>query len=217
MAARLHDIGWAAWDRKPRLGEDGLPVNFIGTTLEETLPIWRTAVAQVSTLDPYAALLVSMHGATIYRRRLERGTDPEEARPHVEAELVRLEMEQEAQRARLADHPVYRQAATPETAARAYHWLRVCDLLSLAICSDVLPAEGEIENIPSKDGEGFSTLQYRVPRPFGLKLSPSPFADTVIHLTIQARFLEGKSFPNQSAFDEALEKAAWAPQEVFVS
>lgn len=217
LAARLHDIGWAVWDRKPRLGEDGRPVNFIGTTLDETLPIWRTAVAQVSTFDPYAALLVSMHGATIYRRRLERGTDPEEARPQAEAELARLEIEQEAQRARLAENPEYRQAAAPEKAARAYRWLRICDLLSLALCSDVLPAEGEIANIPSKNGEGFTTLHYRIPRPFSMELSPRPFADSVIHLAIQARFLKGMSFQSQSAFDEALENAAWAPQEVFIS
>ncbi len=217
LATRLHDIGWAAWDQAPRLGAEGQPVNFIGTTFEETLPIWRTAVTQIFTFDPYAALLVSMHAATVYRQRLVRGTDPAEERPRVKEELERLGKEQEKLRANLAAHPTYRQVADPEMAERAYRWLRLCDMLSLALCSDVLPAEGEIENVPWTSDDQFTTIRYRVLKPFVLRLDPTPFSQSSVQFTLQARSLDQKTYPDQSAFQAALAIATWTPQKIIIS
>lgn len=75
VATRLHDIGWAEWDAAPRLGVDGQPVNFLATTLAETIPVWRRGMRLVGVIDPVAALLVSQHATRIYERRWERGMD----------------------------------------------------------------------------------------------------------------------------------------------
>ena len=217
LATRLHDIGWVVWEKAPRLGEDGQPVNFLGLTFSETVPIWKAAVAHVSSIDPYAALLVNMHAVTVYRQRLQRGTDAIAERSAVEAELERLMREQEVLRAGLAHHDDYRQVSGTGFSDRAYRWLRVCDLLSLTLCSDVMPHEGEIENVPWNTQERFTTLRYQNPRPFELILDPFPFPEKSLRLTIQARALDKVAYPNQTAFQAALKKAQWITQPVSIS
>ena len=131
LATRLHDIGWLEWDAAPRLDDDHRPVNFINTTLADTIPIWRRAVRRVSLLDSYAGLLVSKHASTIYRRRRERGVDP----PEAGGRLGEVEDEQKTIQAaiihQLATHPIYGTAIDDVHLRAAYRWLRACDLISL--------------------------------------------------------------------------------------
>jgi hypothetical protein len=214
LATRLHDIGWLDWDAAPRLGQDGEPLNFLDTNLIETIPIWRQAVRRMTLFDPYAALLVSQHASTIYGRRREREVDPPEQRVELEASLAEHEAIQETFRAQLSDHPVYGPAVEPARLKAAYRWLRACDLLSLALCTENLPAEGVIEAVRGSDPVEFIQIRYRRPKPFELRLDPSPFADTPLQLTIQARFLRETTYPDQAAYAAALEQAPWAHQAV---
>lgn len=214
MATRLHDIGWLPWDVAPRLDEQGRPVNFLETTLVETIPIWRRAVEQVQLLDPYAALLVSMHASTIYRRRLEREVDPPEHHSDLEAMLDEQDSIQNELRSQLAGHAVYGTAIQPEPLKTAYRWLRVCDLLSLAVCASFMPPRGSIADVPGKTASQFTTIHYSLPKPFELHLDPSPFADTVMELAIQARYLDERSYRSQTDFWAALERSPWLPQTI---
>ena len=56
-----------------RRGE-GPPVNFIDVHISAHLAFYRACIAAVTEQDLYAGLLVSMHGAGIYRQRY--GSDP---------------------------------------------------------------------------------------------------------------------------------------------
>ena len=91
----------------------------------------------------------------------------------------------------------------------AYRWLRACDLLSLAVLSDALPDEGEIGNVPGAHFGEFVTLHYQYQEPFTLLLHPWPFAGTEARLSVAARRLPQKRYPDQAAFDEALAGAQW--------
>lgn len=216
MATRLHDIGWLELDAAPRLGEDGRPVNFLDTTLDETIPIWRRAVRQLSLLDPYAALLVSKHASTIYRRRLERGADPPEQQAMVEAQMEEHATIQESFRLQLAEHAVYGPAVEPDRTEAAYRWLRACDLLSLALCADEMPAAGSIVAVPGTRSIEPRRISYTRQGPFKITLDPMPFPAT-LELTIQLRRLSETTYPNQAAYSAALERASWATQSVVVS
>jgi hypothetical protein len=217
QATRLHDIGWLAWDAAPRLGGDGRPVGFIGTTLAETAPIWRRAVKHVSLLDPYAAVLVSMHASTIYRRRLERGADPPEERSALEALAADQLLVQEKIRDALVDHPLYGPEVEPDKLIIAYRWLRVCDLLSLVLCSDVMAPLGAIEAYQGSDSKEIVQIHYERPRSFEVRLDPSPFVERKIELVIQTRSLRQDTFDSQAAYLAELQKAPWAPQKVMIS
>lgn len=217
MATHLHDIGWLRPDESPRLDADGHPVNFLDSTLLETIPIWRLAVRQVSELDPYAALLVSKHASTIYRRRLERGADPPELHGETRALLAEQESFQDDLRSRLAGHPIYGPASQVTPLNFAYRWLRVCDLMSLFLCASNFPLSGEITEVPGRFPDEFVIIQYDRPQPFTLTLKPCPFAETNLQFTIQTRWLPDASFHDQASFKTALEQAPWRPQTISIS
>ncbi|HJU47085.1 MAG TPA: DUF3891 family protein [Gaiellaceae bacterium] len=74
VAARRHDDGWAVWERSPLVDAGGEPVNFLDVQVPAHLAFYRAGIAAITDEDPYAGLLVSMHGAGIYRQRY--GEDP---------------------------------------------------------------------------------------------------------------------------------------------
>jgi hypothetical protein len=170
----------------------------------------------MSLLDPYAALLVSKHASTIYRRRRERDVDPPKQRTELQTSLAEHKAIQETLRAQLADHPVYGPAVEPDRLKAAYRWLRACDLLSLALCTEYLPAEGVIEAVRGSDPVEFIQIRYSRPKPFELRLDPSPYSKAPLQLTIQTRFLKETTYPSPATFMAALEQAPWLPQSVVV-
>ncbi|MFQ5426523.1 MAG: DUF3891 family protein, partial [Gaiellales bacterium] len=75
LLARRHDDGWAVWERAPALDDEGRPQNFLDVPVSTHLAFYRAGIAALSDQDPYAGLLLSMHGAGIYTGRY--GTQPE--------------------------------------------------------------------------------------------------------------------------------------------
>jgi Protein of unknown function (DUF3891) len=73
VAAERHDDGWAVWEQAPQV-QDGKPVNFLDVGILAHLAFYRACIAAVTEQDAYAGLLVSIHGAGIYRQRY--GLDP---------------------------------------------------------------------------------------------------------------------------------------------
>jgi hypothetical protein len=217
LATRLHDIGWLDWDASPRLGEDGRPVNFVDTNLAETIPIWRRAVGRISLMDPYAALLVSKHASTIYRRRHERGVDPPEQHSELGEMLAEQQVNQEQFCSRLADHPLYGPAVEADRLKIAYRWLRVCDIFSLILCSDALPLSGVIEAVPGKRMRDLTSISYERPAPFQLLLDPWPYNKPAIKLSVQTRLLAKNSFQDETGFRISLNEAPWIHQTVTVT
>jgi hypothetical protein len=209
LATRLHDIGWLNWDAAPRLGNDKRPVNFLDTTLEETSPIWRHAVEWVRIIDPLAGLLVSMHATTVYRRRLERAVDPPQERNLVQKLIDEQEDIQAGIRSNLIGHVDYGDVANTHHLTAVYRWLRVSDLLSLAVLAGVLPKEGHIHQVPASGGKEFTTIHYHCRSPFNLEINPWVFSRSEIQIPIQARYLKQERFDNQTSYHSAIAHAPW--------
>jgi hypothetical protein len=131
LAADRHDDGWAVWEQSPLVDGEGKPVNFLDVQVPAHLAFYRAMIAAVADEDPYAGLLVSMHGAGIYRQRF--GEDPGLRLTHAadDAELVdRFVAEQEAGfRGRM-------EAAAVDDELRwaDYRRLQAYDRLSLVFC-----------------------------------------------------------------------------------
>jgi hypothetical protein len=94
VAAYLHDVGWEAHDRRPRLDEDGEPVDFRGMPADPWVPLYEEGVDAVVDLDPYAGLLVSLHGAGLRNRRYGLSPEWPETPPAFEAFVEREERRQ---------------------------------------------------------------------------------------------------------------------------
>ena len=132
VAAERHDDGWAVWEQSPMMDADtGRPLNFLDVPVPAHLAFYRAGIAAITDEDAYAGLLVSMHGAGIYRHRY--GAQPElklsradEVKDLVEAFVAEQE----------ASHPIRRDeiGVTEEERWADYHRLQVYDRFSLFFC-----------------------------------------------------------------------------------
>ena len=169
-AAERHDDGWAVWEQSPRVGGDGTPVNFLEVDIRSHLAFYRAGIAAITEQDADAGLLVSMHGAGIYRQRY--GLDPAlglaraaEAQDEVDAFVA----EQEA-----------KFGGDPGERRDDYELLQLFDRLSLYFCMRDVVA-----------GEAAELQGYRLEPvgPWRVRVSPYPFADSPAHFSLLRRVL----------------------------
>jgi Protein of unknown function (DUF3891) len=177
IATRRHDDGWAVWERAPRVDGDGTPVNFLDVDVHSHLAFYRAGVAAITEHDPYAGLLVSMHGAGIYRQRY--GLDPGLAltrAPEVQEEVDAFVAEQEA-----------KFGGEPGEHRADYELLQLFDRLSLYFCMR------DVEAGEPADIQGYSL---QPAGPWRVRISPYPFAESPASFSLVRRML-----PESGALD----------------
>jgi Protein of unknown function (DUF3891) len=158
VAAERHDDGWAVWEQAPRVDETGKPVNFLEVDVRSHLAFYRAGIAAITEQDADAGLLVSMHGAGIYRQRY--GLDPGlglARAAEVEGEVDAFVAEQEA-----------KFGGEPGARRDDYALLQLYDRLSLYFCMRDVEA-----------GEAAELQGYRLEplAPWRVRLSPFPFGE----------------------------------------
>jgi diadenosine tetraphosphatase ApaH/serine/threonine PP2A family protein phosphatase len=191
IAARRHDDGWAVWERMPGLdpGSDR-PRNFLDVQVLSHLAFYRAAIAAVSDHDPYAGLLVSMHGAGIYRQRY--GRDPGlrlTFAGEVEEQVDAFVAEQEA--------------GYPDRAAEVgvgeerrwadYGLLQVFDRLSLFFCMR------DVENGEAAELDG---LRLEPLAPWRMRLEPYPFTGRSTRFVLLRRVLPKRGWSEDEFREE---------------
>ena len=165
VAAARHDDGWAVWERAPMADDEGRPINFLDVQIPAHLAFYRACIAAVTDDDPYAGLLVSMHGAGIYRQRY--GLDPAlglSRAPEFEEAVEAFVAEQEGGFERRAEAV----GVGKDERRRDYELLQIYDRLSLYFCMRDVEA-----------GEGAELQGYRLGpvRPWHVRMDPFPFAE----------------------------------------
>ncbi len=138
VAAERHDDGWAVWEQSPMMdAETGKPLNFLDVPVPAHLAFYRAGIAAITDEDPYAGLLVSMHGAGIYRQRYGMQPELKLSRADEVADLVEAFVaEQEA------SHPIRRDeiGVSEDDCWADYYRLQVYDRFSLFFCLNDLEA-----------------------------------------------------------------------------
>ncbi len=155
LAARRHDDGWAVWEQAPQVDASGTPVNFLEVDVRSHLAFYRAGIAAITEQDADAGLLVSMHGAGIYKQRY--GLDPGlglQRAAEVQDEVDAFVAEQEA---KFGGDPGDRRAD--------YDLLQLYDRLSLYFCL----REGEPAEL-----QGYTLEPVG---PWHVRLDPYPFAE----------------------------------------
>jgi Protein of unknown function (DUF3891) len=178
-AAARHDDGWAVWERAPIVDANGKPVNFLDVDVRSHLAFYRAGIAAITEQDPYAGLLVSMHGAGIYRQRY--GRDPAlgfsraaEEQAIVDAFIAEQEGGYEERLAATG--------ASEEERWRDYELLQLYDRLSLYFCMRDVDADG---------GEPVELQGYALEllAPWRVRMDPFPFADSPARFSLVRRVL----------------------------
>jgi hypothetical protein len=180
-AAARHDDGWAVWERAPVVdAESGKPVNFLDVDVGSHLAFYRACIAAVSEHDPYAGLLVSMHGAGIYQQRY--GRDPSlglsravEAQELIDAFVAEQESGYER---RLAESG----RASDDERWHDYELLQLYDRLSLYFCM----RDAETDGAEPVELQGY-TLE--LVAPWRVRMTPFPFAGDAAQFTLLRRLL----------------------------
>ena len=179
VAAARHDDGWAVWERAPVVDESGKPVNFLDVDVRSHLAFYRAGIAAITEQDPYAGLLVSMHGAGIYRQRYGRDPALGLSRAADEQELVdAFVAEQEAgYESRLAQA-----GATEDERWRDYELLQLFDRLSLYFCM----RDTERDGAEPVELQGYSL---ELVGPWRVRMEPFPFAKRPARFGLVRRLL----------------------------
>jgi hypothetical protein len=153
-ATERHDDGWAVWEQSPRV-EEGKPVGFLDVDVRAHLAFYRAGIAAITEEDEDAGLLVSMHGAGIYRQRYGLDTALGLTRAaEVQDEVDAFVAEQEA-----------KFGGKPGDRWEDYELLQLFDRLSLYFCM--------------RDGEETELQGYTIEpvAPWHVRLSPYPFGN----------------------------------------
>lgn len=208
LAAAHHDDGWGTWELHPTLDPArGQPVQFLELTPVEHVPLYRVGIERMAAVDPFAGLLVSMHGAGLYNARY--GT----------FQLVELDLNAE-ERALVAEFLADMAALQATLAERAgvvtaharpsedpgvrasYLRLQVWDRLSLQYCY-FGSADGTIGPLPLGGAES-GELRCRNAGPHTLSLDPWPFADKRHVFAVPTVTVPDRPYATPDAFLEAV-------------
>ncbi len=178
LGAQQHDIGWASVDLEPRFNpRTGLPQNFLELTASQHLAIWRGAPDRLMSQSAHAALVVSLHGASL--SELRSRTKPADApvlKPHID--------EEHARQARLCATLDISEAQRERTRRQMWTW----DALSLALCNAWRPFT--VRDVPT--ATGLTTLEL-IDRDDGTStLDPWPFGSEQIEVHCEAKRLSMK-------------------------
>ena len=180
VAAARHDDGWSEWELEPRADGEGRPVDFIHIPVAEHTALYRRGIDLVEREDPYAGLLVSMHGERLYTRPFEPGMDPRIER--LQGDDLKLATEYvEHERAR------QRRIAGGEPdgdAEEGWRLLQVWDRLSLLVGMQPL-REGTTRKLPPiATVNGDANIEARATDARELVLDPYPFAREPVEFSI---------------------------------
>jgi Protein of unknown function (DUF3891) len=169
IATERHDDGWAVWEQSPRVDEVGKPVNFLEVDIRAHLAFYRAGIAAIAEEDDDAGLLVSMHGAGIYKQRygLDTGLGLTRA-AEVQDEVDAFVAEQEA-----------KFGGEPGDWLEDYTLLQLFDRFSLYFCMrDAGVEETELQ------GYGIEPVA-----PWHVRLSPYPFGAQPLRASLLRRVI----------------------------
>jgi len=184
IAAARHDDGWAGWELAPRLGDDGRPLTFITTPVEDHVALYKHGIDLVEVEDPYAGWLVSMHGERLYTRPFVSGAPPRiETLTGRDRELADEYVAYETQRQAVLAETSIRFLGGPlvtgdlvAEAEQAWRLIQVWDRLSLLCCMQEPDPSASLEmpTVRGPDGEQVQ-LEARGTEDGALEVHPYPF------------------------------------------
>jgi uncharacterized protein DUF3891 len=198
--ARRHDDGWFIWERGPCLDPEGRPANFLDVPVPIHLAFYKAAIVSVTAEDPYAGLILSMHGAGIYKYRYGLQSDlrmrfVDEVAMDAQAFVAAQEEDHPRRRAELG--------IDEDEAWRAYHLLQAWDRLSLHVCLRDIEA-GESETIPAVPfADGAVELRLEPAGPRRITVDPWPFGQSKVEVDVERRSVPKELWASDREFRTA--------------
>ncbi len=217
-AIHVHDDGWAARDANPTITRQGKPSAFshelVGKysafeeiDLEDYLAVRESAVQKVESTNAYAALLVSMHTYNLLTDRADRSTIAPAQLHLLDAFLDRQRQRQDRLRSEVRADPQYLASdVTDQRILENFRLLRACDNLSLLSCVAYMEPSTLLHPLRTHDGSA-QVIDVLATKPRTFRLTPWPFDQPSLTLTLPARHVEGHTFPTPVDLQQSLAAA----------
>ena len=203
LGAEQHDIGWLLWEGTPTLNTNtGRPHNFFEVPVETHTKLWTQGGQLALSFGNYPALLVSLHGVSLYKSHHSQPS-PEE-KPLIENFIAQQQRFQAQRLNSLRNDPDYAPHTTSEAVTRNQQLVRALDSLSLAMCIGI-DTEQFIENVPT--AKGTTTLKLTaIDGDSCHTVSPWPFKQDRVMLVGEGHRLP-ETFTDEEAMRSALAQA----------
>jgi hypothetical protein len=197
IVARRHDDGWFVWEQGPNLDPDGQPANFLDVPVPLHLAFYKAAIVAVTDEDAYAGLILSMHGAGIYKYRYGFQSDLRmRFVDAVEEDASRFVAEQEdAYTERLAALGI-----DMDEAWTGYKLLQVWDRLSLYSCLQDIDAPGPMQIQPVPYGGSEIALDIEPRGPGRVAVGPHVLGEEPAEFTFERRFVPKREWGSAAEF-----------------
>lgn len=203
VAAARHDDGWADWELAPKVDAEGHPLDFIRIPVDEHVALYRHGIDLVCREDPFAGLVVSLHGERLYTRPFMPGLDPRISRLEGR-ELQLAEGYVDGERSRQSELLRDLGEDAPDEAEEAWRLLQVWDRMSLFVCMQPLEAAGEYTMPPVRGADGTDVrLTLWAEPPDAVVCDPYPFSEKPETFGIEAFAVEGRRWEDDAAFRRA--------------
>ena len=193
LAAAEHDNGWSEWELQPRIDlTTFLPFSFMSIPTHEHIALYQRGLDRLVKADHYAALLVSLHAASLYDRT--RATMPGFSAKYVkstETELVnefvqRLRLQQLRLKVDLRADPATNGFAEDKPLQANSQRFEALDRLSLYFCLAPL-GDATIDCVSVDDHGSEADWDLRPEGGNSVTLSPYPFRRDPLEFSILAR------------------------------
>ena len=184
-----HDDGWAKWDQNPRVdARTGRPRQFTEMQLTDSLDIWTRTIESAAEAGPLAGYAVAGHFIYLMRTAsawCERDTTDALLARHWVADFEARQTKWLA--ARQSTGQVSQAYETGQTAVAT---LQLFDVLSLWLCcaERTTPAEFSLPNE--------STVTLAPDGTDRITVSPWPFADDRLDLSVPGRSIPARAYQN---------------------
>jgi hypothetical protein len=199
-AASFHDYGWLRYETSPLINsETGEPYSFLHVPLgTEQLASYQWSLDWMTSIDPYAGLIINMHRTGLWQSRYDAIAHPKaytltEVSPEVRELIQRNEKWQEQVRVKWDQDQV----------AMNYRLMQIWDLLALYFCCED-PYEEDVEPVPTSYREkGGVRMTIKPAGPGKVAFDPYPFDERPFRIQLLTRCLRKTSYDNVSEFRRA--------------
>jgi hypothetical protein len=203
LAAVRHDDGWGVYDRRPTFDiERNRPTAFLDVRVPAHLAFYRACIEVVTEEDPYAGLLISMHGAGIYNGRY--GMQPSLMLSQADGYRDQIDAFVAEQEASLPGR-IEALGVTDAERWANYKLLQIYDRLSLYFGLKDLEG-GEADTIsPVPVGYDGDDVELRIApvAPWRVAIDPYPFVERPARFTLVRKTLPKHSYAGNDDFRAA--------------
>lgn len=199
-AAAFHDYGWLRYETAPILNDAGetpefrqLPGN------PNQLASYQWCIDWMTSIDPYAGLLVGLHRTGLWRGRYGAIAYPQNTARKLGADTEEFIAANEARQRQ------EEKSLDPVELRTNYHLLQVWDLLGLYFCCQE-PCDDYIEPVPlGYDGNKENTVRLAMHplAPRRVAFEPYPFGGRPCDIQLAYRRLPRTTYPDLDAFRRA--------------